>query len=68
MTTRDVNLQPSEQIPAGIAPFEALKTGIFSSWGRGWRQKLSRRHFGAGIEDETSVPVDSPNELTVEGT
>ncbi|MCI79973.1 hypothetical protein A2U01_0101244, partial [Trifolium medium] len=31
----DVNLHPSERIPAGIAPFGAPKTGMFSPWGRG---------------------------------
>ncbi|MCI92606.1 hypothetical protein A2U01_0113902, partial [Trifolium medium] len=58
---RDVNLHPSEQIPVGIAPFGDSKTGIFSPWGWRWRQKLIRRHFGAGIEDEASVPADFPN-------
>ncbi|MCI71407.1 hypothetical protein A2U01_0092670, partial [Trifolium medium] len=58
---RDVNLHPSERIPAGITPFEAPKAEIFSPWGRGWRQKLRRGHFGAGIGEDTSVPADSPN-------
>jgi hypothetical protein len=45
---RDVNLNPYERIPAGIAPFGAPEIGIFSLWGRGWRQKFPRVQFGAG--------------------
>ncbi|MCI86464.1 hypothetical protein A2U01_0107745, partial [Trifolium medium] len=58
---RDVNLHLSERIPVGIAPFGDPQTGSFSPWGRGWRQKLLRRHFRAGIGDEASVLADSPN-------
>ncbi|MCI83369.1 hypothetical protein A2U01_0104645, partial [Trifolium medium] len=46
---------PSERIPAGIAPFGAPKTGISFPWGRGWRQKLPRRHFWAGNEEASSA-------------
>ncbi|MCH95128.1 hypothetical protein A2U01_0016102 [Trifolium medium] len=56
---KDVNLHPSERIPAGIAPFRAPETGIFSPWGR--RQKFPRGQFGVGNGEAASVPEDSPN-------
>jgi hypothetical protein len=59
--TRDVNLHPLVGISVEIAPFGAPKMGIFSPWGRGWRQNLPRWQFGAGIGEGTSVPADSPN-------
>jgi hypothetical protein len=37
--------------PPGISLFGALETEIFSLWGRGWREKLPRRNFGAGIDE-----------------
>ncbi|GAU48189.1 hypothetical protein TSUD_141780 [Trifolium subterraneum] len=49
--TRNVNLHPSERIPAEIAPYRDPKTGIFSPWGWGWRQNFPRRRFGAGNGD-----------------
>jgi hypothetical protein len=43
----------------GIAQFGAPATEIFPPWG--WKEKLPREDFGAGIGEETSVLVDSPN-------
>jgi hypothetical protein len=58
---RDVNLHLSVEIPAGIVPFGALEIEIFPPWGRGWREKLPRGDFGAGIREEASVPAVFPN-------
>ncbi|KAK2358804.1 hypothetical protein QL285_095955 [Trifolium repens] len=43
ITHRDVNLQSLMGIPAEISSFGVLKMEIFHPWGRGWREKFSRR-------------------------
>ncbi|GAU50774.1 hypothetical protein TSUD_291020 [Trifolium subterraneum] len=54
----DVNLHPSERIPAGIAPFGEPKMGIFSPWG--WRQKFPRGDGDGG--------KNSPADISGRGT
>jgi hypothetical protein len=45
----------------GTDLFGAPEMEIFPPWGRGWREKLPRGDFGAGIGEEASVSVDSSN-------
>ena len=43
-------------IPAGIAPFGAPWSGIFSLWGWGWGQKFPRDRIGDGGGDHPPAP------------
>jgi hypothetical protein len=58
---RDVNMYPSVGILVGIALFGAPGTEVFPLWGWGWREKLPRGDFGAGIREETSISANSLN-------
>jgi hypothetical protein len=49
---RDVNLHPSVEISAG----RISKTEFFPPWGRGWREKLPRGNFGAGMRPSLQIP------------